>query len=200
MKLQHFLHHFVQGISFSFFVAGEGEADVSEPLFLFGNFLTHIVVYFLQPERCVGIQAVELTGGFREEVVVEADDVFAAAPVRLERLFVRVPLTQLFFESVQQTPGAASPAIDALLDVAHDEIAAADGLVFEEQRLENLPLQRAGVLKLIDHHVVQFCTDFIEIKRGVRAFEQCGQKERRSCQIEALVLSVDFLNFPINSV
>ena len=113
---------------------------------------------------------------------------------------MRVPLTQFFLESVQQTPGAASPAVDALLDVTHDEIAAADGLVFEEQRLENLPLQRAGVLELVNHHVVQFCTDFIEIKRGVRAFEQCGQKERCACQIEALVLVVNFFNFPINPV
>ena len=76
-------------------------------------------------------------------------------------------------------PVAVAPAVDALLDVAHDE----QGMPFACQHIgyqgaEHLPLERAGILELIYHDVLVADTGFLQYEVRVALFERIAQGVR----------------------
>ena len=79
-----------------------------------------------------------------------------AAIVGVQRYWMDMEASQFFFFCylVKYIPVAASPSVDALFDVAHQQALAARSQFLEEEFLEVLPLHSAGVLKLVYHHMV----------------------------------------------
>jgi len=112
------------------------------------------------------IASVQCLAGRREKLVVEADDACLTSPVRVERTFLDAE-TPVIAQSRQNFPVAASPAVDALLDVAHDEAAFLLCQAFLQQQMEVLPLHARGILKLVNHYRIDGGTDFLVDKRGV---------------------------------
>ena len=136
-----------------------------------------IVISFL--ELLCGI--VQLAEGFvllvlrrNEEGVIEVDDVAVGTIVGLQWLFVDgMTWRKLLLDIVEQSPVARTPTIDALLHVSHDEV----GRILvahrlQEENLEVLPLHCTRILELIDHHVLQLRTYFLEDEWGVAVLYQ----------------------------
>ncbi len=93
---------------------------------------------------------------------------------------------------VQQLPVAASPAIDALFHVAHDDVVRDGvGVAVVEQHLEVLPLHATGVLKLVDHDVTQRRTRLLVHKRRVGlVLNEPPQQRLRVAQLKAVHVTV----------
>ena len=64
----------------------------------------------------------------------------------------------------QNPPVAASPAIDALLHVAHQDALVARREVLDKQASQHVPLYVRRVLKFVDHHVVEGGTGTLKDK------------------------------------
>ena len=139
-------------------------------LLLLGTTLPHIAVCLFQlgarHALFLLIASVQCLAGRREKLVVEADDACLTSPVRVERTFLDAE-TPVIAQSRQNFPVAASPAVDALLDVAHDEAAFLLCQAFLQQQMEVLPLHARGILKLVNHYRIDGGTDFLVDKRGV---------------------------------
>ena len=83
-------------------------------------------------------------------------------------------LRKLALDVVQHTPVARTPAVDALLHVAHNQVAVLFAVAHAllEQHLEVLPLHGARVLELVDHHVLQMRTYLLEDERRVGVLDE----------------------------
>ena len=132
---------------------------------VFGRFLYH-------PVQAV---VVELHACF-DQAVVELDDRLFASVVRVERRGPRVfePRGDL---TAQNPPVSAPPAVDRLLDVAHQQHRFVLGLrdrVFE-QRDEIAPLTLRSVLKLVDHETGERIADLLVDKRRVVVSHQLAE-------------------------
>ena len=105
-------------------------------------------------------------GSFREESIVELGNHPFRTPVHLQLLQLYHILRELLLNVVQQSPVAASPAVDALLDISHDEVLAAFvAHGFQQKYAEVLPLDGGRVLELVYHDVLQLGTYLLEDKR-----------------------------------
>ena len=121
----------------------EGQLDGTLHFFP-ADFLLHILISMLQ---FLAIRALFLAmlvvqdGTCRgENFVVEAHDVGLAPPVSGQGLFADGEGADVVLQSVQDGPVAASPTVDALLHVAHDEAIRPLREPFEEEELEVVPL------------------------------------------------------------
>ena len=118
-----------------------------------------------------------------EEPVVEPDYLFETAPVGVHCLADgcrELPLDLL----AEQGPVGVAETVDALLDVAYDEVAAALGLAFPQQRKEVGPLHGRGVLEFVQQEVIVPDAEFFVYEWGVGvvydAFEYvCGVIQRQ---------------------
>ncbi len=122
-----------------------------------GEGLLHVAVDvgYLVHERIAFVQPGETLARFGEETVVEVNNLAHGAPVvaqlvaaLVEGLLVGQKGRNL---GVEQAPVSASPTVDALLDVAHDEVAAVDAERIGEQGPEVFPLDARRVLELVNH-------------------------------------------------
>ena len=145
----------------------------------------------------MGLKGLEHSGQFDEEVVVAIDDVAAATEVAVE-LFNLCRFAVL--QRRQRRPVAAAPAVDALLHVAHEHATVALSDVFDKKVAEVGPLQRGGVLELIDHDVAKLHTGPFEDKRGFSARHHLveengsvGKHEGVVFVVERVHLFVDFV-------
>ena len=109
-----------------------------------------------------------------------------AAVVDVERVGSDVEVLQvlLFLDAIEDFPVAVAPAVDALLDVAHEQSLAARSEFLEEQLLEVLPLHAARVLKLVDHHVVDEGAYLLEDEGCIAALYHLAEKGRRGTERE----------------
>ena len=140
-------------------------------------------------------EAVEHFGRLGEECVVEAYDVTQAAVVGLELQALGTERAQFVGYASQYLPVAATPPVDALLDVAHEQAVAPRRLVFEEQDAEVVPLLPACVLEFVYHHVVELRACFLEDERSVAALDELAQQGWRTAQYELVVFRVDGIYF-----
>ena len=94
-----------------------------------------------------------------EKTVVEFHHVAEAAPVVRQGVglgfFGQARYIRLDHDLVEQGGVSAAPAVDGLLDVAHEEKTAALGQAFSGQGGDGLPLIPVGVLKFVHQQVVQ---------------------------------------------
>ena len=133
-----------------------------------------------------------------EKLVVEGHDVFLRPVVGAERSDVQLHLwsRKLVFYAVEQPPVAGAPPVDALLDVAHYQVAAilmAHALL--QQHLEVFPLYGAGVLKLVYHDVAELCAYLLEDKGRVAVLYQGVQQRLCVAQQESVGLGVQDSHF-----
>ena len=87
------------------------------------------------------------------ELFVFLYEQFGATPVVYHRWLFDI--SKLAMHAVEQFPIGIAPAVDTLLDIAHDKVVTTFAFRLADERVEVLPLQRTGVLKLIYHIVVQ---------------------------------------------
>ena len=80
--------------------------------------------------------------------------------------------TELLLQAAaQQAPVAASPAVDALFDISHDQGIVALGHAVLKQRAEVLPLDVRGVLELVQEEVVVADAQLLVDEGGVGAVD-----------------------------
>ena len=88
-------------------------------------------------------------------------------------LYRLLRMTELPVNGVKQSPVARAPAVDALLDVADNQVL---GVLMAhalfEQHLEVLPLDGAGILELVYHDVLQLGAYLLEDERRVVVFDE----------------------------
>ena len=78
---------------------------------------------------------------------------------------------------MENPPVAAAPAVDRLLDVAHDQHRGLLGLGHRiaEERQEVLPLLDRRILKLVDHEAFEAVADFLVDERRVVVSDEFGE-------------------------
>ena len=101
---------------------------------------------------------------------------------------------------VQQTPVTATPAVDALFDIANDEVLA----TFMAHRLlkqdtEVLPLDGGCVLELVNHDVLQLCADLLEDKRRVAVADEGMEQLLCIAEQEAVRLLIQLTDLGFNA-
>ena len=81
------------------------------------------------------------------------------------------------FDVIQQFPVSLPPAVDALLDITHNQIVRV-GLCHAvvKQLPEVLPLNRTCVLKLVNHDVFQIGSHLLEDERRIGVSHQCAEQ------------------------
>ena len=107
---------------------------------------------------------------------------------------------KLLFDIVQQAPVAGTPAVDALFDITHNQVRASfmtHSLV--EQHAEVLPLNGTGVLKLINHHMLQLGTNLLKDERRVASFYQRMQQLLCVAQQETVVVLIQLPHFLLDA-
>ena len=90
---------------------------------------------------------------FQHEFFVFFNQQFGRAPISFHRRCRAVG--EVFVYAFQKFPIGVAPAIDTLFHIAYDEIIIAFTLCFLYEWTEVLPLQCTGILKLINHVVIQ---------------------------------------------
>ena len=143
-----------------------------------------------------------LSGCFGEEGVVEGNDVPLRAVVGAQRLHLhaRLGMAELLVDGVEQSPVAGTPAVDALLDIADNEVlgvAVAHALF--EQHLEVLPLHGARVLELVNHDMLQLRADLLEDKRRVAVADEGVEQLLGVAEQEAVGLVVELADLLLDA-
>ena len=77
---------------------------------------------------------------------------------------------------IEQGPVGVPEAIDALFHVAHDQVLLALRQALLHEGAEVAPLHPAGVLKLVDHVMVDLRAGFLIDKGGVAALDHLAQQ------------------------
>ncbi len=129
-------------------------------------------------ERAVQLAVVALDDA-RERRVVERHHRGQRAPVFAQVHHLRVVRAQrLGGPCAEDPPVAAPPAVDRLLDVAHQHHRRGGrlrhGVV--QQRQEVLPLALRGVLELVDHEAVEAVAHLLVDEGGVVASDELGEQ------------------------
>ena len=172
----------------------EGYGDVAFVFRLHG-LLLHIAIDILDLESCLRLYVVQRLGRFGEESIIEINNILLAAEVVAQFFVLRREACQFLLYILQDGPVAVTPTIDALFDVANEEVVAARRLVLYEQHLEVVPLQSAGILELVYHYVVELRAYLLENKRRIRLLHQLAQQSRGLAQVELVVLGIDTVSF-----
>ena len=125
-----------------------------------------------------------------EEGEVEPHYLLAAAEIAGQRGLVDL----LARQALHDMPVAVSPAVDGLLDIAHDE----EGVAFARQQIlqqlaYDAPLQAAGVLELVHQHVVVadacFLQDEIRVSFAQGFAERaCRPRQQGAVRIRQIAL------------
>ena len=157
-----------------------------------GHQLLHVVVgrHFL------------VLGSLGEEGVVEVDDAAGRAPIHAEGLHIHhlMGVAELRFDAGQQPPVATAPAVDALLHVAHDEVLGAFvAHRLLQQHLEVLPLHGAGVLKLVDHDMLQLRANLLEDEGRVAAVDELMKQLLGVGKEESVLLLVELVHLLLDA-
>ena len=101
------------------------------------------------------IKTLQKQRGDREQGVIERDDMTATPPVISQCLLAGQLRREILpYLLVQQFPVGVPEAIDALLHVAHDQVCLAPREAIPQQWEKIMPLHGAGILKLVDHVMV----------------------------------------------
>ena len=95
-------------------------------------------------------QGLKHFGCLYKKTVIKIDNVTPTAEVAIQLFNLR---RFVVLQSSQCSPVTTTPTIDALFDIAHKHTAVALRDVFDKKVLQVAPLQRGGVLKLINHNV-----------------------------------------------
>ena len=111
-------------------------------------------------------QLIQRMGGMRKESVVEQDNLPAGAVVMVQRFYLRL-LEFLLQAAAQQAPVAPSPAVNALLDIAHHQGVVAGGHAVLQQRAEVVPLDIGRILEFVQEEVVEAHAQFLIDERSV---------------------------------
>ena len=106
---------------------------------------------FIEHTHCLG-----------EKRIVESHHLALAAEVVGHG--AHVGMWHVALNVAQNAPVAASPAIDALLHVAHQDALVARREVLDKQASQHVPLYVRRVLKFVDHHVVEGGTGALKDK------------------------------------
>ena len=177
------------------------ERNTHKALLLFLCFLCHILIN-IQYLRIAffadtGILLSQLSASFLKEQVIEMNDIRFASPVGIQRLGAYAE-TRVAVQSGQNTPVSVSPAVDALLDVSHNQTAVLLCQTLFQQQMEILPLHARGVLKFVDHHHVDGRTDFLIDKRGITFADQSVKQSVRVRKEKTVVRFVHAAHFLID--
>ena len=186
--------------------AALGHAAVEQLTYLYGHLGGHLVGVGLDyphassflagqallPDVGVGVDKICIAQApheVREESAVEIDYLPAAAAVYRERLRLRLSRLHVHIDLPRHDVGiAVAPAVDGLLDVAHDEALMAACRVLLQQRAEVIPLQAARVLELVDEYVVYLCARLlVDECRVAWSRGHAHEHEARVSQHEAAV-------------
>ena len=175
----------------------DAQCDAPEALGVLGlawrGLLLHVGIYAVlsaYAEPCIRGNAVQQKCCLWEEAVVEVYYTMFATVVRVQRFCPRVPRVHALCQSAQQAPLSATPAIYALLYVAHYQIRASQCLVLEQKHTEVVPLQTARILELVYHYVPQHGTYLLEHEGVVLSVYQSREQGRGARQGECLPLLV----------
>ena len=182
------------------------DVDISVLGALLRNILSYVGIGVTQLFRARGVEFlllfVFLAGGLSKEGVVEVDDVALGAVVGLQRQNVHhlVGMGELAVDGIQQPPVTGAPAVDALLDVANDEVLGvrmAHALL--QQHLEVLPLHGGGVLELVYHDVLQLRAYLLEDEWRVAVLDERVQQLLRVAEQESVGLFVHQPHLPLDA-
>ena len=155
--------------------------------------LLHIGIYAVlasYAEPCIRGNAVQQKCRLWEEAVVEVYNAVFATVVRVQRFSPRFPCVHALCQSAQQAPLTATPAVYALLYVAHYQVRASQCLVLEQKHTEVVPLQTARILELVYHYVPQHGAYLLKHEGVVLSVYQSREQGRGARQGECLPLLV----------
>ena len=144
--------------------------DITLILVVGQHLLLHITIGFMQLLSTHSVEFLHpcllCLSHESEEGVVESYDIGGRAVVGRERLDANLPIDKFPVDAVEQSPVARSPSVDALFYIAHDEVGSIlSAHALFEQHLEVVPLYATGILKLIDHDMVESCANLLEDER-----------------------------------
>ena len=108
----------------------EGYGGIAFVLLSEGQLL-HIAIDILDMEACLWLYIVQRLGSLGEESIVEIDDILLAAEVVAQFLGFGRKVGEFLLNILQDGPVTVTPTVDALFDVAHEEIVAARRLVLD---------------------------------------------------------------------
>ena len=140
--------------------------------------------------------AVQAAGGITEEAVVEPDYVSKAPVVVFQCLWVS-PRKAILHILGKQLPVRATPAVDTLLHISHDEAFLPTGFTFLKQGEEVVPLDPGRVLKLIQQEIVVEDTEFLVDERGVGAVDDIPEPDIGIVQADHILLAEQFVEFAV---
>ena len=90
-------------------------------------------------------------------------------------------------QSREDFPVSASPAVDALLDVAHNQAAFLLRQTLLQEQVEVFPLHARSILKLVNHHRIDGGTNFFVDKRSIALSNQAVEQGVSVRQKETVV-------------
>ena len=151
--------------------------------------LPYIFIYTRDGAVRISLPEVQLGCGEEKEAVVDVDHLGEGAPVVLQRFDGAVREMEIALDApVEQLPVRAAPAVDGLLDVAHDKVVAFFGLALQQQREEVLPLDGGGVLEFVEEEMVVADAGLFIDKRGVAAVDDAAKEAVRILEVEDVPL------------
>ena len=136
---------------------------------------------------------------FLEEYVVEVDNVGFRAVVGVESCLSDVLVVELLADSVEQSPVAISPSVDALLYISHNQTCRMLCQAVVEQHLEVLPLCHARVLELVYHDVLDLRPYLLVYERGVAIANHSVEQHLCRAQREPVGQCVCLVNLVVDA-
>ena len=113
------------------------------------------------------VSFVQNLAGVCKYFVIETYDVLLASSIYFQCVFIDREGSDTVLQSVQDTPVSASPSVDALLHIAHNEGIRPLRKPFEQEQLEVTPLHARCILELVNHHVADVRANLLEHERRV---------------------------------
>ena len=101
---------------------------------------------------------------FCEKSIVKLNDVSIRAVVGIQSFYAYCcAFIKFFINIVEQSPIAGSPSVDALFYVTYDKVAGIFSTHgFFEQHFKVLPLYCTGILKLVNHYMVELSANLFK--------------------------------------
>ena len=151
--------------------------------------------------ECLLLKAgiVEHANGSLKEVGVEIHNVALAPEVRAHVDDIGRRADGVLYVC-QCAPVAATEPVDALLDIAHDEVAAPARAALGQQGAEVLPLKARRVLKLVDHDVVELGAYLLEDEGGIARAYHLPQQDGGLGEVEARGLGIDVGHLAVDGI
>ena len=159
-------------------VSAETDAHLSLLRVFLHNRLHHVGVDVLQAQ---------LSGRPGEETVVESDHRAGTAPITVQRLHIGSGEGTQHLAS-KQLPVGIAPAVDALLDITHDEVAARLRLALLQQGQEIVPLDVGRVLEFVQQEMLVAHAQLLIHEGGVGAADDLAQQGVGLVQAEDVLL------------